>query len=302
MRYTIKDFQEEFDTDEKCLDFIFRARWPNGGVCGCGEADCFYKVKKRKVYSCSWCGSQLSPTAGTIFHKSPTSLKFWFFAMFLMTTSKNGVAAKELERQLGVTYKCAWRMAHQIRKLMDIQGGLLWGTVEADETFVGGRVTNMHASKGRGQKLGTGSTGKAIIAGVLERGGEMRARVVSDTRSSTLLANMLEFVEPGTEVHTDESNAYSFVPSVGYVHAQVNHGEKEYVRCGVHTNGIEGFWSQLKRSIHGTFHQVGRKHLQRYVDEFVYRYNRRKLETPLFHDLSGKVGRVSAAYRAARPA
>jgi transposase len=302
MRYTIRDFQEQFDTDEKCLDFIFRQRWPDGGVCVCGKTDCFHPVKGRKSYACAWCGTQISPTADTIFHKSPTSLRFWFFAMFLMTASKNGVAAKELERQIGVTYKCAWRMAHQIRKLMDIQGGLLWGTVEADETFIGGRVNNMHERRKAGKNLGTGGKGKAVIAGLMEKNGEVRARVVSDTRGSTLLANMVEFVEPGSTVHTDESVSYSNVKHVGYIHAQVNHGDHEYVRAEVHTNGIEGFWSQLKRSIHGTFHQVSKKHLQAYVDEFVYRYNRRKLETPLFHDLSGKVGRVSRDYAAGQNA
>lgn len=198
MRYTIRDFQAEFDTDEKCLDFIFKARWPNGGTCDCEKTNCFHPVRGRKTYACAWCGHQISPTAGTIFHKSPTSLKFWFFAMFLMTASKNGVAAKELERQIGVTYKCAWRMAHQIRKLMDIQGGLLWGTVEADETFIGGRLSNMPARKRRHIPKGTtGIVGKVVVAGVLEKGGEIRARVLPDTKAPTVLANLLEHVETG---------------------------------------------------------------------------------------------------------
>jgi transposase len=304
MRYTIKDFQTEYDTDEKCLNFIFRQKWPDGRTCRCGKVGSFHLLRGRKAYGCAWCGAQLSPTAGTIFHKSCTSLRFWFYAMFLMTASKNGVSAKELERQLGVTYKTAWRMAHQIRRLMEVQGGRLWGTVEADETFIGGRTTNMHV-RHRKNPGARGSVGKAIVAGIVEKGGEVRAQVVRDTRATTLVYNIAMTVEQGSEIHTDECNAYAHLRHCGYTHGQVTHADAEWVRNDprynslVHTNTIEGFWSQLKRSINGTFHQVSPKHLQRYVDEFVYRYNRRKLETPLFHDLSGRVGRMVPAARTA---
>jgi hypothetical protein len=129
-KYTINEFNEQFPDDRACLDFIFKARWPDGGKCKCGKADCFYAVDGRRSYACSWCGVQISPTAGTIFHKSETSLKKWFFAMFLMSSSKNGVAAKELERQLGVTYKTAHRMGHKIRQLMQSGGNMMTGVIE----------------------------------------------------------------------------------------------------------------------------------------------------------------------------
>ena len=159
MKYTVKDFHRQFRNDDDCLAFVYRSRWPNGPKCGkCGKSS-FHKVVGRRSYACI-CGHHLYPTAGTIFHKSPTPLKSWFFAMFLMTASKNGVSAKELERQLGVTYKCAWRMAHQIRLLMQEEGNLLSGIVEADETYMGG------VRKG---KRGRGAEGKTPVIGVLER-------------------------------------------------------------------------------------------------------------------------------------
>lgn len=147
MAYSFKDFEAQFPDDAACLDFIYRQRWPKGAKCECGKEDCFYRITKRRAYSCSFCGAQIYPAAGTIFHKSETSLKSWFFAIFLMSASRNGVAAKELQRQLGVTYKTAWRMAREIRKLMHGNGSLLSGVVEADETYIGGK---REGKRGRG--------------------------------------------------------------------------------------------------------------------------------------------------------
>lgn len=280
MKYTIKDFQAEFKTDTDCLDFIFKLRAPNGGTCKCGKSDCFYPVTGRKSYACSWCGRQISPTEGTIFHKSPTPLKLWFHAIFLMSTSKNGVAAKELERQLGVTYKCAWRMAHQIRKLMDSPAGPLAGIVEADETWVGGTV------RGKGQHY---LKNKSNVVGLLQRNGPVKAVVTPNTKAETVIPNITANVKEGSTICTDEHSAYRSIPRYGYLHARVNHKQMEYVRAFVHTNSLEGFWSQLKRSINGTFHHVSKKHLQAYLNEFVYRYNLRKSDEPLFSHLSKRM-------------
>jgi transposase len=289
MKYTLRDFNRQFPTDAACLEFIFQARFPNGGTCKCGKTDCFYPVTTRKCYSCSWCGHQVSPTEGTIFHKSRTSLKSWFFAMFLMSSSKNGVAALELKRHLGVTYKTAWRMNHQIRKLMAQGGDIMKGIVEVDETFVGGLAKNMHAKKRAKTITGTGGANKTAIAGIVERSGDVRAVVVPNVRAETLLPLIVENVEAGATVCSDEWVGYNHVAHVGFVHAKISHSRGEYVRAEVHTNSIEGFWSQLKRSINGTFHCVSKQHLQCYVNEFVYRYNRRKSELPLFADLSARV-------------
>lgn len=281
MKYTIKDFHKQFKTDADCLEFVYRMRWPEGAVCEeCGKQDRFHAVTDRKSYACQ-CGHQISPTAGTIFHKSPTPLKSWFFAMFLMTASKNGVAAKELERQLGVTYKCAWRMAHQIRQLMKQNRNVLKGVIEADETYWGGK---------RPGKRGRGAAGKTPIIGVMERGGDVVAKTAENVKAKTLMPHILNNVEPGSTIHTDELPSYAKLPNFGFTHETVNHGRKEFVRAEVHTNSIEGFWSQLKRSIHGTFHHVSAKHLQKYVNEFAYRYNRRKSELPMFLHLVAAMG------------
>jgi transposase-like protein len=291
-KYTIKEFHADFPDDRACLDFIFKTRWPDGGKCKCGKTDCFYPVQGRRAYACSWCGAQIYPTAGTIFHKSETSLKSWFFAMFLMSSSKNGVAAKELERQLGVTYKTAHRMGHKIRELMQSGGGMMSGVVEADETFIGGLSKNMH--KGKRKVQGTGGVGKTPVIGVLERGRNVQAKVVTDITSQTLLPNIMENVKKGSTICTDEWCSYNSLRRAGYKHLRVSHGIREFVRKNVHTNSIEGFWSQLKRSINGTFHHVSRQHLQSYVNEFVYRYNLRGSEQPIFHDLSAKVAEQHA--------
>lgn len=289
MKYTVRDFNAQFPSDDSCLEFIWQARFPKGITCKCGKADAYHRCVSRRCYSCAWCGVQVYPTEGTIFHGSRTSLKSWFFAMFLMSTSKNGVAAKELQRQLGVTYKTAWRMAHQIRKLMAQGGNMMTGIVEADETLIGGRARFMHQARRKKVMKGTQNTAQTMVAGLLERGGEVRAVVVPNNSKHIVLPNVYGNVEQGATVHTDELKSYNELPNIGYVHAKVSHSRSEYVRAEVHTNGIEGFWSQLKRSIHGTFHAVSRTHLQGYVNEFVYRYNRRKSLTPLFADLSARV-------------
>jgi transposase len=280
-RYTFKEFNRQFPDDAACLDYIFDARHPDGGLCqSCGRTNTFHRVATRRCYSCANCGHQIHPCEGTIFHKSSTSLKSWFFAMFLMTSSKNGVSAKELERQLGVTYKTAWRMAHQIRKLMNQGGDMLSGVVEADETYIGGRRSFAHRLEN-----------KTIVAGMVERGGDVKAKVVSNVAASSLMPNIVNNVESGSKLFTDEWKGYNYAKKYGYIHATVEHGRDEYVRAEVHTNSIEGFWSQLKRSVNGTFHQVSRSHLQAYVNEFCFRYNHRAsvTEAPIFPRLVERV-------------
>lgn len=275
MKFTIKDFDAQFPNDRACLNFIFKSRWKDGPTCpDCAKKDCFYPVGKRRSYSCSWCGFQLYPTAGTILHKSSTSLRLWFFAMFLMSSSRNGVAALELQRQIGVTYKTAWRMAHQIRKLMDDpKPGKLMGIVEADETYIGGV---------RPGKRGRGAAGKTPVIGIVERGGDVRAKAVDSVTTANVFTNITRNVEIPSSIYSDELAVYRYSTKWGYRHRKVNHGREEYVRGDVHTNTIEGFWSQFKRSVDGTHHHVSRRHLQSYLNEFVYRYNRRSCGVALF--------------------
>lgn len=265
MSYNFKDFDAQFTDDDACLHHIFRARYANH-VCECGKRDCFYKVSKRRCYACSFCGAQLHPTAGTIFHKSETSLKSWFFAIFLFAKSKNGVAAKEIERQVGVTYKTAFRMCHKIRELMTSGGSLLSGVIEADETYIGGRRQGLR---------GRGAIGKTPVIGVVERRGEVRATVVTNVTANTAIGHIRKNVDTTAQVVTDELPVYNFTAKFGFKHVRVNHSAGEYVVGRAHTNTIEGFWAQLKRSIDGTHHSVSRKYLQNYVNEFAFRYNRR---------------------------
>lgn len=276
------DFQNEFPDDRACLEFILKLKFPHGTQCPeCAKRDCLYPVEGRRAYSCSWCGHQTYPTAGTIFHKSPTSLRSWFFAIFLMAQSRNGVAAKEIERQVGVTYKCAWRMAHQIRKLMADGGDPLRGIVEADETYVGG------VRKG---KRGRGAAGKTAVVGLVARQGDVRCKVVEKVNGETLLGNIQENVAKDATIYSDELNVYKKLTKLGFTHDTVSHGIGQFARGVVHTNSIEGFWSQVKRSISGTHHSVSKKWLQNYVNEFAFRYNRRKAFASMFSHIVAKAG------------
>lgn len=282
MSYTLFDFQTDFPDERACLNFLFKTRWPDGGTCPeCGKKDCFYPIVKRRSYGCSWCGHQLYPTAGTIFHKSTTSLVLWFFGIFLMSTSRNGVAAKELERQLGVTYKTAWRMAHEIRKLMQDGTPKFFGECEADECYIGGKQPG---------KRGRGAAGKTPVIGIANRRGGVSAKVVEVVNTANAIKHIREVVAPGAKLHTDEYPAYNYVSKLGYSHEVINHGTQEYVRGRCHTNTIEGFWSQLKRSIDGTHHHVSRKYLQAYVDEFAFRYSNRFSVFSMFSLLAGRTG------------
>lgn len=265
MRYTVKQFRADFPNDDVCLDTIFKERYGDVDTCPrCGVMGAkFYRVRGRKCYACKDCGYQLHPLAQTIFHKSSTPLTEWFYAIYLFSISKNGVAAKELERHLGVTYKTAHRMARQIRLLMAQDGGKLTGVVEADETYIGGK----HPSKQR-------FSSKTPVLGVVERDGEVRVTVVTGANASTALPFLRSSVALSSSIMTDESTIYSRLHRE-YPHQTVNHSAKEYVRNMIHTNTIEGFWGQMKRSIDGTYHCVSPKYLQFYVDEFAFRYSHR---------------------------
>ena len=274
-------FQAKFPNDEACLNQVMVTRY--GGTrfnCPkCEHPSKFHKMKRQRNYVCQRCGHHIYPCVGTPMERSRTPLHKWFYAMFLFASSRHGVAAKELQRQLGVTYKTAWRMAHEIRKYMaEIDGeGPLGGIIEVDETYVGGRTS--------GGKCGRGAPNKTVVFGMLERDGDVMARVVPNVRKQTLQPIIAENVEIGSEVHTDELRSYSGLGKAGYDHDTVNHSAGEYVSGDCHVNGIEGFWARLKLSIRGTHVHVSGKHLWKYVKEFEYRYNRRKEPSSIFGDL-----------------
>lgn len=272
--FTVQQFFQRFPDDDTCLEHLMRTRFGMTTTCDkCGKKGKFSKLSKLPAYSCSWCGHHIHPMAGTPFERSTTPLQKWFYAMYLFTTSRHGVPAKELQRQLGVTYKTAWRIGHEIRKYMaKIDGDDdLSGHIEADETYVGGKA------KG---KRGRGAANKTIVFGMLQRGGNIMTRVVPNVRRNTLEGVIDDHVRPGSSVSTDELLSYAKLFAKGYKHTTVNHGSGEYVRGAAHVNGIEGFWSMLKRSIKGTHVHVSRQHLSKYLGEFEFRYNMR--QTPAF--------------------
>jgi transposase len=276
MRYTIKQFQAQFSDDNACLQYIFDQRFGAEYTCKkCNKKGQYYKVSNRKSYACS-CGEQVNPTAGTIFHKSETKLTLWFFAIFLMSQSKNGVSAKELERHLGVTYKTAWRINKQVRKLMSQKPSMLDGTIEADATYIGGK-----------RRMKQKFDNKTPVLGLVQRKGAVIANTSYGENTFTVIPLVRENVAIGSSIMSDEHAAYKKVLHYGYDHSYIKHIDKEYVRGNIHTNTIEGFWSQMKRSIDGTYHMVSPKYLQSYLDEFVYRYNHRY--TPIFPLLLGQM-------------
>lgn len=270
---TLRQFLDQFPTEDACLEHLMRTRYGERHACAkCGKDAHFYRVSTRKVYSCEYCGHQIAPMAGTPFERTRTPLRDWFLVMHMFTTSRNGVAATEVQRVLGVTYKTAWRMCHEIRKYMgaldsdDPLGGP-GEHVEIDETLIGGSVSG----KGSGYK-----GNKTCVLGMLERGGELVTKVVQSRTKQAMQGEILRQIIPGTTLHTDEFGGYKDIDQSGYRHVKVNHSIGEYATAlGAGVNAMEGFWAQLKRGISGTHIHVSGKHLWKYLGEFEYRYNMR---------------------------
>ena len=281
MRYTIKQFNEQFPNDDACLDAIFELRYGDVEFCPrCAAQTKFYRVKGRKCYACAYCAYQLHPLAQTIFHKSETSLTSWFYVMYQVSVAKNGVSAKEIERHLGVTYKTALRMLHKVRSLMKQGDDMLSGTVEADETYIGG------VRKKKYQQ--SPWTNKTAVIGIVEKNGSTKAFATKHADATVTIPFLKANIEPGSTIHTDESKIYTRVKR-DFDHAFVNHSKYEYVKAGVTTNTIEGFWAQLKTSLRGTYHAVSPKYLPLYLNEFVFRYNFRGVAVyPILLELAAR--------------
>ena len=288
-KLTVKDFFRQFPDDDACLAHVMDVRYGLRHVCDkCGKDSTFHRLAARPAYSCAACGHHVYPCAGTIFQDSRTSLQSWFYAIYLFVTTRHGVSGKELQRTLGVTYKTAWRMGQQIRKLMAKADGfeMLAGHVELDEAYVGGR---------RPGKRGRGAAGKTIVMGMVERGGRMAAEIIPDVKLATLREVTLRNVEPGSTVSTDELMSYGLLSGDGYAHGAVKHGAKEYAYYDYrtkethHTNNVEGFWRLFKASVRGTHVHISAKYMQRYLDEFTFRANHRTMQNAMFDLLIGAV-------------
>lgn len=301
-RYSVMEFMREFPDDEACLQWLWKTRCAideEGKRAFCPKCELdrpFHRVSGRPAWDCDYCGYHMHPTAHTIFHKSSTSLQLWFYAMFLVSQTRCGISAKQLERELGVTYKTAWRMLNKIRnQLMDEldDDEPLSGEVEIDETAVGGRPrqgdierlrregeTDLSAAGGRWRDQ------KTTVLAMVERGGRVRATLVPDRGRRSLQGVIEEHVLPASMIFTDEWPSYLGLDKTYRGHRRIRHSEKVYVSGEVHTQTVEGFFGNFKRGVAGTYHAVSRKWLQGYLNEFTWRYNRRDDTRAMFLQLA----------------
>lgn len=296
-QYSLMEFTRDFPDDETCLRWLWTTRYtPDGTHAHCPRCDAErafqrYETKQqRQSWTCTTCSLHIHPTAGTIFHKSSTALHLWFYAMYLMTSTRCGISAKQLERELGVTYKTAWRMFTLIRNELMTQepDPPLSGTVEMDEMYVAGkprakdRAEFAKAENVRSAALKWSDRTKTQVWGAVERQGRVAAHVIPSRQKPTLMRNVRSLVDPNATIYTDSAHAYSKLPQR---HDTVDHHAKVYVSGDVHTQTIDGFWSLVKRGISGTHHDVSPKWLQGYLNEYVWRYNRRDSGRAMFLSL-----------------
>lgn len=290
-RYTITQFRNDYPNDDACLHKIFELHYNNLICPKCENDKPFTRVKARRSYQCPACGFQLYPTQGTVFEKTTTPLTYWFYAIFLQTTTRNGVAAKELERQLNVCYKTALRMAHQIKKLMaDKHADPFTGIVSFDETFIGGRNINRHADKKIEKSQGRSIKDKTPVFSMHTNDGKVRAFVVKDTSGITLRPIIDANVKKDSCVLvSDDWKAYKGLSKDDYKHVVINHSSGEYARGAFHNNRPESFNAVLQRTIKGTHIHVSDKHLQKYVDEVSFRWMHKDQQDTMFETILSRV-------------
>ncbi len=263
--------------EDKALEFVAKLRWPDGVVCPRCESREVWFLKTRRVWKCSGCKKQFSVKVGTVMEDSPIPLGKWLAAIWLVTNCKNGISSCEMARDLHVTQKTAWFLNHRVRLMMHAGSfdKKLCGEVEVDESFIGGKARNMHVRQRERRITGTGGKDKTAVMGILERNGQIRTVVVDDRRKKTLQAEVKKHVEAGSALYSDALLSYEGLASE-YAHRVIDHAVA-YVNGSVHTNGLENFWSLLKRGIRGTYVSVEPFHLFRYLDEQAWRFNERKL-------------------------
>jgi transposase-like protein len=259
---------EAFDTDHECRAYMEALRWPYGIKCPRCQSEKISRIKERKQFECDGCRYQFSVTAGTIFHDSHLGLPKWLLAIFLMCEAKKSMSALQLKRTMGVSYKTAWYMCHRIREAMKTEDApSLTGTVEVDETYVGG------VKRGRGRGRGNFGSNKSMVLGAIERGGQLRIRAGKTNSRKELHGFINEAAKDAERIVTDEWPAYK---GLNKTHETITHSKGEYVRGDIHTNSVESAFSLFKRAVVGSFHQVSHKHIDRYLDEFEFRFNNRK--------------------------
>lgn len=269
---------KQFPTDQDCIKHLERVRWNNTPVCPYCKSTKQTPVPKEHRYHCNNCNTSFSVTVGTIFHKTKLDLQKWFLALSLVLNAKKGYSARALGRDIEVTKDTAWRMFMQIRKALIEQHELMEGIIEADETYIGGKNKNRHKDKKTEGGQGRGGSDKTPVIGILQRDGKVKAKKAKDVSMKTLTQFIKKHVKEGSTVSTDEWRGYNRV-SEKFNHLVVTHGSGQYVVGEAHTNTLEGFWSLFKRGIVGQYHQISARHLDKYVDEFCFRYNNRKSDS-----------------------
>lgn len=282
---SLSDLQKAFPTEQSCIDYLEERRWRGNVVSPFDPTSKVYKCKDNK-YRCKNTMKYFNVKTNTIFHKSSVPLIKWMMAIWLILTHKKGISSIQLSRDIGVTQKTAWFMSHRIRKALGIEndvgdeneggGGKLNGTVEIDETFIGGKNKNRHADKKVKNSQGRSFKDKVPVFGLMQQGGRVIAIVVSNTQVESLSPLILQYVEEGSNLYTDEWN-YGKKADTLYNHKNVNHQAGFYGKGEFTTNHIEGFWALIKRGIMGIYYHWSKKHMQRYIDEYVYRFNTRKV-------------------------
>ena len=297
--YTVADFHREFPTDESCLEWLWRQLHSvDGHTADCPKCEKprrFHRVKSRNSYSCDSCGHHLHPTAGTIFHKSTTPLRLWFHAVFLLSQTRCGISAKQLQREIGVTYKTAWRMFNSIRQMLqDDDDSPLTGEVEMDETAWGGKIragdrSRAATSTERRQDAMAKVSQRPSILAMVERGGRVRVKVVSERSMANIEPFVRDNISPEATLYTDEWALYVGLGSRFAAHHRIAHKDGIYADGHVHTQTIEGFFGNVKRGLSGVQHNVSRKWLEIYVQEFAFKYNHRNDGVPMFRLLLDRI-------------